>query len=99
MSCAKGGGYEGLLTGRLISIGARHVRGALVNQDRVWTMTEYYKGERISELLKRINELQVVLELNKDGIKNEKDFLEYVQGEASLAIMKAKLTALQGDER
>ncbi len=62
-------------------------------------MTEYYKGERISELLKRINELQVVLELNKDGIKTEKDLVDYIQGEASLAIMKAKLTALQGDER
>lgn len=61
-------------------------------------MTEYYKGERISELLKRINEFQVILELNKDGIKNEKDLVDYVQGEASLAIMKAKLTALQGDK-
>jgi hypothetical protein len=98
MSCAKGGGYEGLLTGRLISIGARHVRSSLVNQDRVWLMTDYYKGERISELLKKINEFQVILELNKDGIKTEKDFVEYVQGEASLAIMKAKLTALQGEK-
>ena len=62
-------------------------------------MTQYYKGERISELLKRINELQVVLELNKDGIKSAEDLVEYVQGEASLAIMKAKLTALQGDEK
>ena len=62
-------------------------------------MTQHYKGERISELLKRINELQVVLELNKDGIKSAEDLVEYVQGEASLAIMKAKLTALQGDEK
>ena len=61
-------------------------------------MTEYYKGERISELLKRINEFQVILELNKDGIKTEQDLVEYVQGEASLAIMKAKLTALQGEK-
>ena len=61
-------------------------------------MTEYYKGERISELLKKINELQVVLELNKDGIKTEKDLVDYIQGEASLAIMKAKLTALQGEK-
>ena len=62
-------------------------------------MTEYYKGQRISELLMRINELQVVLDLNKDGIKNEKDLVDYVQGEASLAIMKAKLTALQGESK
>jgi hypothetical protein len=59
---------------------------------------EYYKGERISELLKRINEFQVILELNKGGIKTEEDLVEYVQGEASLAIMKAKLTALQGEK-
>lgn len=88
---------EGICTGRDFCIGTRLVRGALVNQSGVWAMTEYYKGERISELLKRINELQVVLDLNKDGIKTEQDFVEYVQGEASLAIMKAKLTALQGD--
>lgn len=62
-------------------------------------MTEFYKGERISELLSRINEFQVILELNKDGIKTEQDLVEYVQGEASLAIMKAKLTALQGESR
>ena len=61
-------------------------------------MTEYYKGQRISELLMRINELQVVLDLNKDGIKTAEDLVEYVQGEASLAIMKAKLTALSENE-
>ena len=60
---------------------------------------EYYKGERISELLKRINEFQVILELNKGGIKTEQDLVEYVEGEASLAIMKAKLTALQGENK
>ena len=62
-------------------------------------MTEYYKGQRISELLMRINELQVVLDLNKDGIKTAEDLVEYVQGEASLTIMKAKLTALQGESK
>ena len=75
------------------------MRSALVNQNRIQPMTaEYYKGERISELLKRINEFQVILELNKGGIKTEEDLVEYVQGEASLAIMKAKLTALQGEK-
>ncbi len=62
-------------------------------------MTEYYKGQRISELLMRINEFQVILDLNKDGIKTAEDLVEYVQGEASLAIMKAKLTALQGESK
>jgi hypothetical protein len=99
MSCAKGGGYEGLLTGRLIFIGARILRGALVNQNRVWTMTTHYKGQRISELLSQIREFQVVLELNKDSIKTAEELVQYVQGEAELAIMKAKLTALQGDDK
>jgi hypothetical protein len=59
---------------------------------------EYYKGQRISELLSKINELQVVLELHKDSITTAEEFAEYVQGEATLAIMKAKLTALQADK-
>lgn len=62
-------------------------------------MTEYYKGQRISELLSQIREFQVVLELNKDSIGTEEDLVQYVQGEAELAIMKAKLTALQGEDR
>ena len=61
-------------------------------------MTEYYKGERISELLKQINAFQVAFELNKDSIETEEDLVEYVQDKASLAIMKAKLTALQGEK-
>ena len=61
-------------------------------------MTEYYKGQRISELLMRINELQVVLDLNKDGIKNEKDLVDYVQGEASLAINKSTPTYISDPE-
>jgi hypothetical protein len=71
----------------------------------LWTMprkplgggvTEYYKGQRISELLKQINEFQVMLELNKNNIKTAEELVDYVAGEATLAIMKAKLTALQG---
>jgi len=99
MSCAKGGGYENLPTNRIIPIGARILRGALVNQDRVWTMTTHYKGQRISELLSQIREFQVVLELNKDSIRTAEELVQYVQGEAELAIMKAKLTALQGDDK
>ena len=62
-------------------------------------MSEYYKGQRISELLSQIREFQVVLELNKDSIKTPEDLVEYVAGEATLAIMKAKLTALQGETK
>lgn len=64
-----------------------------------FVMTEYYKGQRISELLSQIREFQVVLELNKDSIKTAEDLVEYVAGEATLAIMKAKLTALQGETK
>jgi len=62
-------------------------------------MTTHYKGQRISELLSQIREFQVILELNKDSIRTEEELVQYVQGESELAIMKAKLTALQGDER
>jgi hypothetical protein len=60
-------------------------------------MATHYKGQRISELLSQIREFQVVLELNKDSIRTEKELMQYVQGEAELTIMKAKLTALQGE--
>jgi hypothetical protein len=60
-------------------------------------MATHYKGQRISELLSQIREFQVVLELNKDSIRTEEELMQYVQGEAELTIMKAKLTALQGE--
>jgi hypothetical protein len=58
---------------------------------------KYYKGERISELLDRIEFLKAVLDDNREGIETEADAHRIVEGEATLAIMKAKLTALQGD--
>ena len=60
-------------------------------------MTEYYKGQRISELLAMINSLQKALDENRDGAKGE-DVFRIVESESTLAIMKAKLTALQGDK-
>ena len=60
-------------------------------------MATHYKGLRITELLSQIREFQVVLELNKDSIRTTEDLMQYVQGESELAIMKAKLTALQGE--
>jgi hypothetical protein len=62
------------------------------------SVAEHYKGQRISELLSQIREFQVVLELNKDSIRTAEDLAQYVQGEAELAIMKAKLTSLQGEK-
>ena len=59
-------------------------------------MTEYYKVQRISELLDRIKVLQKALEEGRGEIASAEGFVEFVEGEATLAIMKAKLTALQG---
>ena len=59
-------------------------------------MTDYYKGQRISELLARIKILQNALEEGRGEITTTDGLVEFVEGEATLAIMKAKLTALQG---
>ena len=60
-------------------------------------MTEMYKGQRISELLAMINRLQKALDENRDDAQGE-DVLRIVESESTLAIMKAKLTALQGEK-
>ena len=60
-------------------------------------MTEYYKGQRISELLDMIGKLQKALDENRDGAMGE-DVFRIVESESTLAIMKAKLTALQGEK-
>ena len=59
-------------------------------------MTEYYKGQRISDLLKQIDELSKALEDNHDKYENETQALRAVEARTTLAIAKAKLTALQG---
>ena len=59
-------------------------------------MTSHYKGVRIDELLEDIARLQEVLEATKDSVENADEAMQVVAGEATLAIMKAKLTALQG---
>lgn len=58
-------------------------------------MTEMYKGQRITDLLQNIADLQSVLEHTKHTAEGE-DVFRCVESEATLAIMKAKLTALQG---
>ena len=60
-------------------------------------MTEMYKGQRIDELLAMIRSLQTALDENRDGATGE-DVFRIVESESTLAIMKAKLTALQGDK-
>jgi hypothetical protein len=59
-------------------------------------MTKFYKGARIDELLEDIARLQEILEATKHTIENAEEAQQVVAGEATLAIMKAKLTALQG---
>ena len=60
-------------------------------------MSEYYKGERISDLLARVAELSKALEENRGQFENETQALRAVEAMTSLAIAKAKLTALQGE--
>jgi hypothetical protein len=59
-------------------------------------MTSHYKGVRITELLEDIARLQDVLEHTKHEVASAEEAEQVVAGEATLAIMKAKLTALQG---
>ena len=59
-------------------------------------MTKFYKGVRIDELLGDIARLQDVLEQTKHEVATTEEAQQVVAGEATLAIMKAKLTALQG---
>ena len=61
-------------------------------------MTKHYKGVRIDELLEDIARLQDVLEHTKGEVASAEEAEQVVAGEATLAIMKAKLTALQGGD-
>jgi hypothetical protein len=63
-------------------------------------MTEHYKGQRISELLEIIAEMEArLIGLTKDhsDFYSQAMFEEVANGYTSLAIAKAKLTALQGE--
>lgn len=57
-------------------------------------MTEFYKGDRVDDLLRRIEELKKVLDENAHL---EHDPLVIVTAYADLAIAKAKFTALKGE--
>jgi hypothetical protein len=60
-------------------------------------MKEYYKGQRISELLEQIDRLSKALEDNHEGYENETQALRAIEARTTLAIAKAKLTSLQGE--
>jgi hypothetical protein len=59
-------------------------------------MTEYYRGERVADLLQRIEELKIVLDENQLAT-NADEAIQIITAYADLAIAKAKLTALQGE--
>lgn len=59
-------------------------------------MATHYKGERISDLLARIEQLTKILDENQLASTAE-EALQIVTAYADLAIAKAKLTALQGE--
>ena len=59
-------------------------------------MGEMYKGARITELLEDIALWQSILEGTKSAVDTEAEVIQVVEAEATMAIMKAKLTALQG---
>jgi hypothetical protein len=61
-------------------------------------MATHYKGERISDLLKQIDKLSKALEDNHEEYENETQALRAIEAQTTLAIAKAKLTALQGED-
>lgn len=60
-------------------------------------MTNHYKGVRITELLEDIALWQSILENTKSEVDSAEQAIQVVEAEATMAIMKAKLTALQGE--
>jgi G:T/U-mismatch repair DNA glycosylase len=60
-------------------------------------MSNSYKGVRITELLEDIALWQSILESSKSAVDSADQVIQVVEAEATMAIMKAKLTALQGD--
>jgi hypothetical protein len=63
-------------------------------------MTTHYKGERIADLLQIIAEMEARLKIitsNHDPFSYAQ-YEELAQGYTSLALAKAKLTALQGEK-
>jgi hypothetical protein len=58
-------------------------------------MASHYRGERITELLNIIGEMEK--KLNDLGITTPNQ--DYAQAYTTLTIAKAKLTALQGEDK
>lgn len=60
-------------------------------------MTEHYKGQRISDLMAEIERLTTLLDTFKFGELNITEQQHITRAYSQMAIMKAKLTALQGE--
>ena len=60
-------------------------------------MAEYYKGERIDELLGEIATLQEKLNRNMGLIDTEENLHLFSGAYTALVLVKAKLLALQGE--
>jgi hypothetical protein len=60
-------------------------------------MATHYRGERITDLLVRIEELTKILDEHQLAT-NETEVMQIVTAYADLAIAKAKLTALRGND-
>jgi hypothetical protein len=60
-------------------------------------MATHYRGERITDLLVRIEQLTKILDEHQLA-NNETEALQIVTAYADLAIAKAKLTALRGND-
>jgi hypothetical protein len=65
-------------------------------------MTTHYKGERIADLLEMIEVMEVRLKALTGGNNTDPfslaQYEEVAQGYTSLALAKAKLSALQGEK-
>jgi len=60
-------------------------------------MTTHYKGERIEELLGEIATLEAKLSKNMDLVIDMEQMITFSRAYTMLIMMKAKLTALQGE--
>ncbi len=60
-------------------------------------MATHYKGERIDELLERIEQLKEILD-TKQMATNEKEQYQVATAYMTLALQKAKFKALQGED-
>ena len=62
-------------------------------------MATHYKGERIDELLGEIATLKQKLELSIELVDSGETAVKFSQAYSLLVIAKAKLTALQGEDK